>query len=171
MDRFLSIYLNDQLAMGVLWRELARRSAKNNRGTAVGDALADVARDIAEDVETFRDIMRRLHVRADSLKTSLAMAMERLARFKPNGALARYSPLSRFLEIDVLIMGIDGKKQLWITLRDAAGLGTRLPEIDFDRLVDRARHQRAMLEPFHTRTGSEALGDGGTSRREYHEEE
>ncbi len=109
--------------------------------------------------------MRRLNVRADPLKTTLAAGMERLGRLKPNGALARYSPLSRFLEIDVLIMGIDGKKQLWTTLRDAADLGTRLREIDFDRLVERAKHQRAMLEPFHARTGGEALGDGGSGSR------
>jgi len=38
MDRFLNICLNDQLAMGVAWRELARRSARNNRSRPAGAA-------------------------------------------------------------------------------------------------------------------------------------
>jgi hypothetical protein len=53
MDKFLGIYLNDQLALGVLWREVARRSQRNNSGTQLGEALAHVSVGIAEDVETF----------------------------------------------------------------------------------------------------------------------
>ena len=37
MDRFLRIYLRDQLAMGIGWRELARRAARNNNGTDAFD--------------------------------------------------------------------------------------------------------------------------------------
>ncbi|WP_309115222.1 hypothetical protein [Saccharothrix sp.] len=76
MDDFLSIYLRDQRAMGVLWRELARRAQRDNRGT---------------------------------------------------------------------------------TLRDHAGLKARLPDVDFDHLIDRAARQRADLEPFRTRAGTGAF--------------
>ena len=31
----------------------------------------------------------------------------------------------------------------WTTLRDLAGLGSRLPDIDFDHLIERANQQRA----------------------------
>lgn len=44
-------------------------------------------------------------------------------------------------------MGVDGKKQMWATLRDLAGLNVRLTDIDFDRLVTRATEQRDELEP------------------------
>jgi hypothetical protein len=43
VDDFLGIYMNDQLALGTLWRELARRSQRNNSGTELGEAL-DVSR-------------------------------------------------------------------------------------------------------------------------------
>ncbi len=157
MDQFLGIYLNDQLAMGVAWRELARRSARNNRGTEAGEALSRVATGIAEDVGTFQDIMRRLGVRANPAKTGFAIVAERLGRFKMNGRLRSYSPLSRFEELEILAMGIDGKKQLWTTLRDLAGLATRLPDVDFDTLIDRAERQRAELEPFRVAAGTEAF--------------
>src|SRR5687767_8621449 len=112
----LGIYLRDQLALGVAWRELARRAQRHNRGTELGEALAGVATAIAEDVETFRTIMQRVGVRANPVKTGLAIGAERLGRLKLNGRLATYSPLSRFEELEFLAMGIDGKKQLWTTL-------------------------------------------------------
>jgi len=161
MEHFLGIYLNDQLAMGVGWRELARRSARNNRGGPSGAALRSVATGIAEDVATFRDIMRRLGVRTNPVKTGLAVLAERVGRVKPNGRVRSYSPLSRFEEVEILAMGIDGKKQLWTTLRDLAGLAERLPEIDFDELIDRAERQRAELEPLRVAAGTEAFRRAG----------
>ena len=100
------------------------------------------------------------------VKIGLAVAAERLGRLKPNGQLSGYSPLSQFLELDVLAMGIDGKKQLWTTLRDLAGLGSRLPDIEFNHLIERADQQRAALEPFRARAGTDAFN---TASREYQE--
>ncbi|MCA1679456.1 MAG: hypothetical protein LC777_11135 [Actinobacteria bacterium] len=154
----LAIYMNDQLALGVLWREIARRSARANHGSETGDALADVATAIAEDVKTFEQLMQRLDIPRQAAKPVLAMAGERLGRLKLNGHLKGYSPLSRFEELDFLVMGIDGKVVLWTNLRDHAGLGARLPDVDFDGLIERARAQRARLEPFHAQSGREVLG-------------
>jgi hypothetical protein len=153
VNRYLHIYLNDQLALGIGWRELARRAQRSNEGTELGDALARVARGIAEDVGTFERIMARLGIRQNRVKTSLAVASERIGRLKPNGHARSYSPLSRFVELDVLVMGIEGKRVLWANLRDLAGLGTALPDIDFDELIRRAETQRRDLEPFHALAG------------------
>ena len=161
MDHFLGIYLNDQLAMGIVWRELARRAAHNNRDRPEGATLRGVAAAIAEDVTTFRDIMRRLGVRTNPVKTGLAVVAERAGRAKLNGRLRTYSPLSRFEEVEILAMGIDGKKQLWTTLRDLAGLAEKLPDIDFDALIDRAGGQRAELEPLRVTAGIEAFQPTG----------
>src|SRR5947209_3389729 len=138
---FLPIYMNDQLALGVVWREVARRCARENEGTETGEAVARVAAAIAEDVETFRALMRRLAIAESRIKPPLAVAAERVGRLKPNGRLRGYSPLSRFVELDFLAMGIDGKRLLWATLRDLAGLAERLPDVDFDDLIARAEWQ------------------------------
>jgi hypothetical protein len=161
---YLAIYLNDQLALGVLWRELARRAQHNNRDSEIGTALAEVATGIAEDVDTFKTIMSRIGVRRNPAKTALAFGAERLARLKPNGRLATYSPLSRFVELEILTMGIEGKKVLWTTLRDLAGLAGRLPDIDFDELIRRADQQRRTLEPHRARTGTLALASPGSRK-------
>ena len=68
MTSALLIYTNDQLALGILWREVARRAARENTGSDVGDALSEVARAIAEDVRTFEDMRRRLGLRRNPVK-------------------------------------------------------------------------------------------------------
>jgi hypothetical protein len=156
-DRFLEIYMRDQLALGVAWRELAGRSARSNRGTPAGEALAEVHRGIAADVETFKGIMRALRFAGSTPKNVIALVGERAARLKLNGRIVRYSPLSRFEELDALIIGIEGKAMLWATLRESAGLERRLPGIDFGALINRARDQRARLEPHHREAAKEAL--------------
>ena len=149
--------MNDQLALGVLWREVGRRSERNNRGTGAGDAIANVAGAIAEDVATFEAIMRRLQIRRNRVKTSSVRAVEWLSRMKPNGGFRSYSALDRFEELDFLAFGIEGKKVLWMTLRDHAALGERLPDIDFDHLIERAQRQREAIEPHRTAAGREAF--------------
>jgi hypothetical protein len=156
-SRFLEIYLRDQLALGMAWRELAARAARNNRRTPAGLALVEVRQDIAEDVETFEGIMRALGVAPSTSKNLLALLGERAARLKLNGRVVRYSPLSRFEELDALIIGIGGKLTLWKTLRDGAGLGPRLPGVNFETLINRARAQRSMLKPHHLQAAREAL--------------
>jgi hypothetical protein len=158
-DRLLGIYMTDHLALGYFARELARRAQRTHDGSALGDALTRVAEDgIAQDIALYEEIMRRLGFSPRSPKLMLAIVAERLGRAKPNGRVRRRSPLSSFEELDFLIMAIEGKVVLWENLRDLAGLRERLPDVDFDRLVDRAHDQRAQLEPFRTQAGRAALG-------------
>ncbi|HEX8051396.1 MAG TPA: hypothetical protein VF517_00270 [Thermoleophilaceae bacterium] len=157
-DTFLRIYMNDQLAAGLVFRELARRSQRSNAGTELGDALERVASAIAEDIETFERMMERLHLPRNRVKSVLALGGERAGRLKLNGRVRSYSPLSRFVELDALAIGIDGKKLLWSNLRDHANLAKRLPDVDFDHLIERAQWQRDQLEPFRAKAGSESLG-------------
>jgi hypothetical protein len=156
--------MNDQLALGVLWRAVARRAQRENRGSELGDALARVAAGIDADAELFGRLMDRLGIRRSPVKPALALAAERLGRLKLNGRALGYSPLSRFVELDFLAMGIEDKKRLWATLRDLAGLAELLPDVDFDRLIARAAEQRAQIEPFRARAGREALGPSRPSR-------
>ena len=156
-DRFLRIYMNDQLALGIAWREVAKRAQGENDGTPLGEALRRVATGIAEDVETFEAIMDRLGFGRDRVKAAAATVAERVGRLKLNGRLRGYSPLSRFAELDLLATGIEGKKILWANLRDLGDLSRRLPDVDFDDLIRRAQAQRDELEPFRARVGRETF--------------
>lgn len=157
-QKYLSIYLNDQLALGIAWREVAKRAARENPDDA---AIARVAIGIAEDVITFESIMDRLGVGKSRVKQAAVIAGERLGRLKLNGHLTSYSPLSRFVELDFLAMGIEGKKILWENLRDLA----QIPGVDYDTLIARAEAQRAEIEPSR-RAAGEALRLGGLDQGE-----
>jgi len=59
-----------------------------------------------------------------------------------NGRVAGYSPLSRVLELEVLALGVEGKRALW---RIAAG-DARLDRVDLAALARRAERQRRLVE-------------------------
>ena len=155
--RLLGIYLNDQLALGVAGRELARRAASENTGTEPGAFLERLAREVTEDVDTLQGVMQRLGIPLSRMKRPLALVAERVGRLKPNGQLRGYSPLSRFLELESLALGLDGKKLLWANVGDLANVGDRLADIDFGALIDRAARQREELERFRLAAGRESL--------------
>ena len=60
--------------------------------------------------------MDRLGVGQGKLKPLAAVLGERLGRLKLNGRLRGYSPLSRLDELELLQIGVVGKRRLWRAL-------------------------------------------------------
>ena len=140
MQRSLrAIYLRDHHAAGVAGTRLARRIAR--APSATGD-LRQVALEVEQDLVELEAIMRRHGVQADPAKDALARIGERLGRLKPNGRLRERSPLSDLLELETLLVGITGKRALWLSL----GASSSAPSEDVDRLVARADSQRTIVE-------------------------
>jgi hypothetical protein len=156
-DDLVSIYLNDHLAGATLGANLAGRAAASNEGTDYGTVLNAIAGEIEEDRAALMDVMRRLSVGQDHLKTALAWAAERAGRLKFNGQLRGYSPLSRLEELETLSLGVEGKLALWRALRRTHESDPRLTAVDLDELIDRARSQRRRLERLRERAADEAL--------------
>jgi hypothetical protein len=155
-SRYLGIYLNDHLAGAALGIGVARRLHESNKDDAeMAKPLAQVCAEIEADRGTLEALMRRLGIRPGSVKPALASAAERLGRLKPNGQLTGYSPLSRLLELEFLLIGISGKMQLWKALERA--LGESLEEFDFGRLVERAVRQRGVVDELHRDAAERAL--------------
>jgi hypothetical protein len=146
VDIRMATYLNDHLAGAVGAIELARRSLSSNRGTQFGETLTWFLAQVEEDVEALRDIMSRLGVGEDRLKSAAAWTVEKAGRLKLNGQLVGYSPLSRLLELEGLVLGVSGKIAMWRALQRALPDDPRLAGVDFDELNDRAREQRRRLE-------------------------
>ena len=60
---------------------------------------------IEEDVDSLRDIMAALGVEEDRIKQAVAWAAEKVGRLKLNGQLLGYSPLSRLVELEGMMLG------------------------------------------------------------------
>lgn len=145
-SKLLPIYLNDHLAGATAGADLARRVAGSNEGEEYGLPLSQLAREIGEDREALRTIMSRLGVGTDRAKQLLAWAAEKAGRLKLNGHLLSYSPLSRLEELEMLALGVTGKRALWLSLLllapDEASLST--PELE--TLIGRAQEQLDTIE-------------------------
>src|SRR4051794_21751440 len=148
-SELLPIYLNDHLTLATAGRDLARRSAGSNKGTELGDFLTDLAADVTADREKLVDVMARLDVGADRVKVAAGWLGEKLGRLKLNGRLLEYSPLSRVIELEGLIAGVNAKLALWRTLAAAAVEEPRIADVDFAQLIERAREQLEALEAHH----------------------
>ena len=156
-DTRLSTYLNDHRAGAAGGVELARRLYQQNKDTEYGPELQSVLHEIEEDIQSLADVMARFGVEEDTLKMAGAWAAEKAGRLKLNGQLLGYSPLSRLVEVEGLMLGITGKLALWIALQDVYAGDPRVAGIDLGRLVDRARDQRQSLEGLRRRCAREAL--------------
>jgi hypothetical protein len=161
----LAIYLQDHLAGATTGVELARRARDQNRDNELGAFLDDLAQEIAEDREELREIMRALDIGADRLKMAAAWTSEKVGRLKLNGRLTSYSPLSRVLELEGLIMGVTGKLCMWQSLHVLAHSGDdRLDAARYDRLIARAERQLAALRDYHDAAAAETFSARSPAR-------
>jgi hypothetical protein len=154
-DRFLGIYINDHRAGAAAGIALAKRCQRENEGTPFGDVLSALVPAIEEDAATLNQVAEVLGVRADPVKLGAARAGELLARLKLNGQLRGYSPLSRVVELEGLMAGIEAKRRLWKALK--AAHRPELATFDFTELAERASNQREQLKAHHRLAAQLAL--------------
>jgi hypothetical protein len=156
-SKYLATYLNDHLAGATTGVELARRAASENAGTPLGDFLSELAQEIAEDRTALRELMASLGVGPDRKKVAAGWAAEKVGRLKPNAQLHGYSPLSPLIELEGLMLGIEGKRLLWRSLQAIAD-EHGLPAERLEELAARARRQRDGVERRRAALLERALG-------------
>ncbi|WP_224247936.1 hypothetical protein [Hyalangium gracile] len=144
--KLLGIYLNDHLSGARAGIDLARRAARENQGNPLGDFLATLSAELEQDRALVEQVLRTLKVPRDTLKQSVAWVGEKVARLKLNGRLVRYSPLSRFEELEALFLGTQGRRAMWRMLRRLARTERQLAGFDFEVLVARTEMQLRNLE-------------------------
>jgi hypothetical protein len=155
-QQLLGIYLNDHLAGSKAGLELARRArGANEDDEEFGAPLARICDELEAERETLAALMDDLEIRRDPLKPAAAWAAEKFGRLKLNGQLIGYSPLSRLVEMEGLLIGITGKRQMWKAL--AQSFGPRRGEIDFEQLAEQAEGQRDVVRDLHSKAAAIAF--------------
>jgi hypothetical protein len=153
---YLPIYLNDHLSGATVGVGVARRLRESNEEEPeLAKPIAEVCAEIEADRATLEGVMESLGIRRGRVKPALASVAEKLGRLKPNGQLTGYSPLSRLVELELLLVGVNGKLQLWRALERA--LGTSLDGFGFNELAERAAQQRSTLDDLHGIAAKRAL--------------
>lgn len=155
-NQMLRTYLQDHHAGATAGVELARRAAGSNPDSEYGAELEQIADEVAADRESLERAMKLLEVKPSPIKDAAGWTAEKFGRLKPNNSLLSYSPLSRVIELEGLVIGVTGKLALWEALRTV--VGERLEELDFGALADRALDQRARLQDLRLKAVAEAFG-------------
>jgi hypothetical protein len=156
-QHLLAVYLRDHFAGAAAGLALAERCQRANAGTPLGDLLAEVVSEIAADRDSLHRIMDALDVSENPIKAVLGQAAELVGRLKSNGMLTDYSPSSRVLELEGLLAGVDGKRNLWQSLRAAAATRSALDVAALDALIERATSQRDRLQAAHDQAAADAF--------------
>jgi hypothetical protein len=140
--RLTAIYLRDHLAGAVLGYELAKRALSNNKENNLGRYLEETfIPAVLEDKKALEDIMALFEVSPSAPKNALSWSGEKLGRLKLNGSLRTYSPLSRVIDVEGLVLGVRGKLSLWENLQVLAASEPALGSVDLGRLAARAETQ------------------------------
>jgi hypothetical protein len=153
--RYLGVYLNDHYAGSTGAIELVRRAARQYEGSELGAFFSRMGAEIHEDRKTLEAIMARDGISRQRHKRAAAWLAEKAGRLKFNGALLRRSPLTPFVELETLAIGINGKLLLWRALQAAPPDPETAAQVDY--LVERAEQQLAEVERRRIETGRQAL--------------
>jgi hypothetical protein len=155
-SKYLATYLNDHVLGATLGTELVRRAARENQGSGLGQFLTGLAREIDDDRNTLLALMGELGVKPDRLKVAAGWTGEKLGRLKPNAQLRGYSPLSPLVELEGLLVGIQGKLAMWRVLAEVAQ-DVGLDRARLEALATRAERQQADVERHRLDVGRRAL--------------
>lgn len=156
----LSISLNDHRAGAEAAEALASRSARSNADNVVGEYLGnEFLPQLRDDRALLEDVRQRFEVRSNPAKQCVARIAEFVGRAKLNGALTGPTPLSRVLELEALISGVTGKRQLW---RALAALPANDSDV-FDQRVARAENQLERLDALHRWAAAQAFDGSDTA--------
>jgi len=158
--RLLGIYLNDHLAGATSGVRLAQRVAAVHRDLPTGAALRSLSDEIDSDRSSLISMMRRLGVPRRRYKVLAGWIAELAGRAKANGRVLPRSPLSTVEELEVLRLGVEGKRVGWSTLRTiaAADQDLDLDPTELDDLIEGATSQIERLDDLHRQAVREVLG-------------
>ena len=145
-EKRLRIYLNDHLAGSLTGYELAKRCLSSNEGTDLGDYLRSFVAQLEDERADLKRLMESLGFPEDKIKEGMGWAAEKAGRLKLNGQIRGYSPLSRVLELEGLVIGVTGKRGLWRSVKEYGATDPRVGVIDIDRLEEQAQTQLEELE-------------------------
>lgn len=148
----LSIYLNDHRAGAEGASALTARCARSNADNDVGAYLTGrFLPELRIDRARLEAVRAGRGVGDNPFKQWSARLGAFVGQLKTNGALTGYSPLSRVVELELLISGVVSKRQLWQTLATVSGSGA------FDDDIERADDQIDRLVHLHRWAVGEAF--------------
>lgn len=140
----LSKYLNDHLAGAVAALEMIDHLAADT--SSARSLLMELKADIEKDKKELVDLMDQLGVGQSLVRKAAAWVGEQVAETKLTMDDQSTGALRALERLEILSLGIEGKLGLWRALQAAGNRELKLTDVDYDRLMQRAREQRDKVE-------------------------
>jgi hypothetical protein len=140
----LPTYINDHLAGAAAAIDLLEKLHEDHPGEAIGQLAATLRTEILADREKLQMLSDRVGSAPSKLKQAAARVTAKAAQVKLGRHLA--GDFGVFQALEVLSLGILGKRALWRALSALARNDSRLAGMDLDELTKRAERQYDLVE-------------------------
>jgi hypothetical protein len=144
-EKHLRTYLEDHHAGSRAAVELIEHYLRTHAGSSRARVLQEVLDEIRQDQAVLLDLLRRVGGKGSRLKDAAAWVLDKLIRLKLN-ELGKHRTLSEFEKMEQLVLGVSGKRALWVALQTVTSADGRFRDVDFGRLQQRAEQQLEALE-------------------------
>ena len=144
--RLLRTWVQDRIAASTFTFALLKRMIRENRGTPFERPLVQIHAELKDERKQLDELAGAVAAPPPLAKQTAAWFAEKASRFKPNGHVLRYSPLSRVLELEMLLSATYAREVSWRAL-DAIPDEDK-PEVSFTgaERVPITRRHRDVLE-------------------------
>lgn len=150
MGSNLSVYLHDHLA-GATFATNLLGDLENSSDPRVAALAKEILPEILADKKVLEDFIEREHASPNLIKTASAWIAEHASRLK----LSLTDPLGLYEAIEVLCLGVLGKRSLWTALQQSNANDNSL---DLIALINRAVGQHERLEKLRLSLVAKAFG-------------
>lgn len=150
MTEPLQIYLHDHYSGSTFAAELLETLQKEYSKQELGSFAGEILAEVNHDRDILKSLIQQIGSAGPDLKDAGAWFMEKVSRLK----LSENHPegIGVFEALEMLSLGILGKRSLWVTLRTIADLDSRMAGFDFSDLSQKAENQFERVEQFRLRT-------------------
>jgi hypothetical protein len=157
-EQRLGAYLSDHLAGSSAALRLIQRYVDREPDTALGRLMGDLLEEIGSDRAELQRLMAAVGASSNPVKHAGAIGAELFSSLRSKVPLvgSGSAEVARLEELELLSMGIEGKRLLWAVLHACAL--AELEGFDLPALEGRARDQRERLEAFRLKAAAEAFG-------------
>jgi hypothetical protein len=152
----LGTYLHDHHAGSVGAVALVERTIRENEGAPLAARLSVVLEEIRKDQAVLEDLIERIGAGRSRVKKAGAWLAEKAGRLKLGGT-DEPAELSRLESLELLTVGILGKRALWRALQAVAPRHEALGGMDFDLLERRALEQYDQVEAMRLEAAKSSL--------------
>lgn len=153
----LATYLNDHLAGSVVAIELLARLADNeDTDPARQQEMVGLRDEIQADQDLLKGLLESRHAGQSTVKKAGAWVMEKVTRAKLHLAESEDAGLGEVEALEVLSLGIAGKRGLWAVLQEVLPPG-EFPAAPWSELIQSADAQREKVEAWRLQAARKAF--------------